>query len=279
MATDDESPHDGPVTWLVQRPPPGDDSPTFALLAAACARLGLSCVPIEVVPGVPVELPPCTGPTVVHGRATLLRTALAHARYREAVFFDRTAFTYSSYVRGWRDVMLNPDARAMPWNEALRALERAPHFVRPEDDDKLFAGGVYRAGEFRALVETLRRSNRFPDDARVVICPEREIDAEARLFIVDGEVVSGSFFRPDADPTLPADLCAFARAATARWQPHDVFVLDVARSARAYRVVEANGFNNSRFYAADVDAVVDRVSQYQRRRWRTVAPQAGTALT
>lgn len=253
------------VTWVVQLPPARDDSPSCGLLQAACALLGLSCVTLDVAVNVPPVLPRVDGAVVVHGRATLLRTACLDPDYRHGVFFTPETFTPSAYARGWGDLCLNPDVEPMRWQEALRALSGGKLFVCPDDDSKLFTGQVFDEARFHQLFERCSNAGVLTDEARVVVCPEREIDAEIRLFMVEGEVVSGSFFRPDSSPNIPDDLRAFARTAAARWQPHDVFVLDVARSERRYKIVEANCFNGSRFYTADVPALVERVSAYVSR--------------
>jgi hypothetical protein len=155
----------------------------------------------------------------------------------------------------------------MSWDEALRAAEKARVFVRPDDDGKLFTGAVFNAPGLRALFEQIERRNRRDLESPLVVAPVREVDAEARLFVVLNDVVGGSFYRPGADPRLPADLITFATDAIAAWRPHDVFVIDIARADGAWWVIEANGFNGSRFYAADVANVVKRVSEYQAERW------------
>lgn len=83
--------------------------------------------------------------------------------------------------------------------------------------------------------------------------------------MVDGEIVSGSQYRPTGDPYLPDALLAFARQVVSLWTPAPVFVLDIARADRDWKIVECNCFNGSGFYTADVRAVVRAVSAYQER--------------
>jgi hypothetical protein len=255
------------VTWLVQRPPPADDSPTFALLLRACNELHLPLEALDLVPGQPPSLPSLDGPIIIHGRKTLLDAALRDPVYRRAVFNDTENFHPSAYLRGWGPRMLNAQQQSMTWAEALHASQKAPVFVRPDDDNKLFTGAVFSASGLRQLFEKIEQHNGIHTESPVVVAPVREIDAEARLFIVSKEVIGGSFYRPDAAPRLPSELISFAELAVEAWQPHEVFVLDVARADGAYWVIEANGFNGSRFYGADVANIVKRVSEYQANRW------------
>ena len=101
---------------------------------------------------------------------------------------------------------------------------------------------------------------------RVVVTDAREIDAEWRLFVVEGKVVSGSMYRPSAERSVPPEAIQFAERAASRWAPAPVFVMDVARVDRTWKIVECNCFNGSRFYESNVDAIVAAVSQYQAKR-------------
>ena len=255
------------VRWIVQRPPMGDSSPTYALLERACRSLGLTFCALDVSPGEQVQFPEAAGPAVIHGRKTLMARALEHANYRRAIFFDPDQFTPAAYLEHWGARMLNADQRLLRWNDALEATRSESLFVRPNDDDKLFDGRVFSGDELKAVFEEARRRGHVSAGSLVVVARPREIDAEARLFVVESEVVSGAYYRPNAGSQLPAELIDFARESALSWRPHPVFVMDVARTEGEYKIVEANCFNGSRFYQSDVERVVRRVSQYQSARW------------
>lgn len=124
----------------------------------------------------------------------------------------------------------------------------------PSVRDSADANGVRSRGG-AALFDALSANGR--------VTPETEV--------VDGEIVSGSQYRPSRDPYLPEALLSFARQVVSLWTPAAVFVLDVARADRAWKIVECNCFDGSGFYAADVPAVVRAVSAYQERRWARCA--------
>jgi hypothetical protein len=102
---------------------------------------------------------------------------------------------------------------------------------------------------------------------RVVVAEVQEIDAEWRLFFVGSRVAAGSMYRPSAERSLPRELVEFAEAAARRWTPAPVFVMDVARVERDWKIVECNCFNGSRFYEADVAAIAREVSRFQEQAW------------
>lgn len=237
------------VRWIVERP--RDGSPTASQIQAAVEALGGEFALIDVTPRERVEFPRYDRPTVLHGRRTLLHAAIAHPDYGRAVFFDPAAFRPSAYLSHWGELMLNADARVVSVDEARHENRSRALFARPDDDDKAFTGRVFERGELA--------TTRIEND-RLVIAPAREVDAEARFFIVDGEIVAESMFRPSVFDRVSLELRACAQAAAKRWAPARVFVLDVGRSEARSGIVEANCFNGSRLYAADAASIVERVS-------------------
>jgi hypothetical protein len=171
-------------------------------------------------------------------------------------------------VAAYGDNMLNADAAVMPWDEFVCGSRRGDElvFVKPNEDSKILAGGVRRFAEWLEIHQSMVAAGRALDTAEVVVAKPREIDAEWRLFVVDGQVVTGSMYRPSGDPRLPPELIGFAERVIAHWQPASVFVLDVARTERTWRIVECNCFNWSRFYVADVERIVRTVSLHQEVR-------------
>lgn len=256
-----------PTTWIVQtNVEPESTSP--AALKVACATEGLPFHEIAVLPGAP-ELPPLPevkGPVVFHGRTTLILRALEHPRWRQGIFFDPSRFQHRAYATAWGSRLLNAGAEILSW-EALLAERRNPDqeiFIKPNDDLKRFTGQVLRFSDCSDLYRALRSSPRPLDPtSEVVVAQPCEIDGEWRLFVVDGQVVTGSMYRPSGEPYLPRELVAFAEEALAEWVPAPVFVLDVARVDGTWKIIECNCFNGSRFYAADVKLLVQRVSERQ----------------
>lgn len=257
------------TTWLVQvRVEPDSTSP--AAIRRACSALRLPFHEVSIVSGAASlpELPPIAGPVVFHGRTTLILRAHEHPTWRRGVFFDPLRFRHEAYVDGFGADVLNADAEVRSWEDFLRE----PHgddeqfFVKPEDDLKQFSGGVLRFAECADLFRRLGRpGGALGPTSRVVIAKPREIDAEWRLFVVDGAVVTGSMYRPSGEAHVPPEAMAFAERAAARWVPSSVFVMDVARLERTWKIIECSCFNGSRFYAADVERLVRAVSQHQER--------------
>lgn len=260
------------TTWIVQvngLPP----SPSPALLRRACAANGRPLVEISVSPGAAElpslpSLPAVTGPIVFHGRTTLILQASAHPVWRSGVFFSPESFNHGAYLEGYGDRMLNAGGVVCSWGELWNRYQDPEQliFVKPNDDLKLFTGAILTVGDcFRMYQRLEGRGHVDISGQEVVVGRPFEIDAEYRFFVVESEIVAGTMYRPTADTYLPSDLMRFAHEAAATWSPAAVYVLDIARVDRTWKVVECNCFNGSAFYGADVTTIVRSVSEYLER--------------
>ena len=155
-------------------------------------------------------------PLVFHGLTTLVLRAAESSQANRGVFYDAANFSHDAYAHGFDSAYLNYDATVMDWPMLLQAAAQSaqPLFIKPSDDLKAFTGFAAGLKEIEELHRKLSESRRL---SAVVVGPRREVDAEWRLFVVDGEVVTGSMYRPTAEPYLPEDLLKFAADCIERW--------------------------------------------------------------
>ena len=245
--------------WIIQNNL--HNSPTYSLLSKTCALIGVPCFGVEVYAGqitLPIELP--DSPLIAHGATTLVKIALADPRFQHGIFFDEENFCHEAYASGLGKAYLNSDATLTNLDEARKMLQKDGNlFIKPPDDLKAFTGFVANESTFENLVK--KRAGKLPE--KVVVSPVVEVDAEWRLFVVDGTIVSGSMYLPYGDSGLPTDLLDFARDVIREWTPAPVFVVDIGRINGGWAVVECNCFNWSRFYESNVARIVESVSAYQ----------------
>ncbi|MFD5783821.1 ATP-grasp domain-containing protein [Streptomyces sp. NPDC058220] len=147
-----------------------------------------------------------------------------------------------------------------------RARElRVPAFVKPPND-KSFPAKIYFDGS------RLPGPDAVDDDALVLVSDIVAFTAEFRLFVLDGEVVTGSRYAVhgemdiaplESDPRR-AEVLDFAARLFAPKVPAlpsavvvDVGTVDEGADGRAWAVVEANAAWASGHYACDTDAALD----------------------
>ena len=245
--------------WIVQNNL--NKSPTYSKLSETCALLGIQCFGVEVHAGqgtLPLDLP--NSPLIAHGATTLVKMAAADPRFQYGVFFDEENFCHKAYASGFGKAYINANAKLTSLDEARKMLQKNNNlFIKPPDDLKAFTGFIANESTFENLIQ--KRASNLPE--RIVVSPVVEVDAEWRLFVVEGLIVSGSMYLPHGDSHLPGPLLDFARDVISKWTPAPVFVLDIGRVDGKWTVVECNCFNWSRFYESNVARIVESVTSYQ----------------
>ncbi|WP_254506856.1 ATP-grasp domain-containing protein [Anatilimnocola floriformis] len=212
-------------------------------------------------------MPPVSGPLVLHGRTTLILRALESPVWRRRIFFEPAHFCHRAYVEGWGDRVLNAAARITTWEKFIAEAhtEAELFFLKPNDDLKQFTGGVQTFGQALALFQHWQQRGWPVVGTEVVVARPSEIDAEWRLFVVEGRVITGSMYRPSATRDVPREAIEIVENAVACFSPAPVFALDICRCQGEWKIVEANCFNGSRFYLSDVQRLVEAISEFQER--------------
>jgi hypothetical protein len=252
------------TTWIVQdNLHPTAGSNTMDVLVRACDEAGCSLVRVHVTPystEMP-DIPPIVAPFVFYGYTTLITNAARSPQWRSGVFFDPELFQPSVYAQHYDDLYLNPDTRTLTCEE----FNSEPHpretrfFVRPNNDLKQWTGEVMTFGEYLTRFENFEEQMR---GALIAVSSPKEIHAEWRVILVDGQPIASSQYQPLAGAFVPAEVEAFARSAAAKWLPFPVVVMDVGGTDKGLKVIELNCFNGSNFYLMDVSRIVRNVSRY-----------------
>lgn len=251
------------VHWIIQENNrlPG----TVTALAEAIHTDGQIAHLVTLTPG--AGIPTIAGlpegaAIVCHGPGFVTR-ALDDPRYRSGLYFDPDTFRWSTFRAGWQSFMLAQDGQTSTIPEILSRLEGGKKlFVRPDADSKAFDGAVYDAELLCSVTKNWLGKTSQP----VVASEPLKIDAEWRLFIVGGEIIACSQYREGnratIDGPVPYAAIEFGIKAAAMWSPASIYCLDLAVSSGRIGIVEANCFNASRFYGADVGAIVRSVGKF-----------------
>lgn len=212
------------------------------------------------------------GPVFVTGIMSL-KFACAHRGWTPG-YIDAPG--QNDLIEAWGTHVLNHDAVIGPF--ATTEPPSMEFFARPVEDTKAFAGIVYENDEKRGTgrqqwyewrEQVMAGQGGFTTirgEDLVVLAPLKNIFAEYRLYVVGGQIVTGSryklggkvFYTRDLDPAM----LDFARARIAEYCPRRALCLDIAHveGDEPYKVIETNSISSSGFYACDMFQFVGSIN-------------------
>ncbi|QDU92860.1 ATP-grasp domain-containing protein [Lignipirellula cremea] len=211
---------------------------------------------------------------VAHADIDLVGRILADDRWTPGAFATVPHFFCSHYYAHCGRFLLNKDYLMLPYAELPRcrdflfaALGRDDRlFVRPDSPLKIFTGMTLSRSTFDKDYEFMGFYE-FPVESLVVVSSPKTIVSEWRFVAAAGEIVAGTLYVNEGEPTaLPAQdagALAFANAVVAAgFRPDPVWMVDVCRTDDGgYHLLEIGGFSFSSLYGCDKDAVVQAVSR------------------
>jgi hypothetical protein len=158
-----------------------------------------------------------------------------------------------------------------------------PMFVRPVHDTKVFNGGLMTPEDmvpWRDRIVELAKTGycSITGDTPVMFAPPKPIDHEARFFVVDGRVVTGSVYRSfgevmyariDSTNAFFYPMMQFAQrmAELGETPISATYVLDVSITGDECSVLEVNSTASAGFYKCDMNSVV-RALEGMINSWR-----------
>lgn len=237
-------------------------------LKTACKSLGHEFKPFMVIPF--CDAAPnlgCDKPTVFYGATRWIDNIYRNNKWNPGVFFNPES-VYTYWAAKYKGFTLNSDARHTTLNE-LGAEDHPKDelmFIRPESDQKEFAGDVMKFGDIKQWSRHINCDDIDLGSVPIIVAPPVGIAHEWRMFMVDGEPIAGSHYRSyhklKVSPDVPSEVMEFTRARAKEYSPSPVFIMDIGESGGDLYVVEIGCFNSAGFYDADVEKIVDSVSQY-----------------
>jgi hypothetical protein len=177
-------------------------------------------------------------------------------------------FTFEKWSVGFGlENLLNPASEIMRFGDELK-FDKSMFFVRPCEDNKSFAGQVISRDNFlewqKVILEINDTRSKLNKETKITVAPFQNIINEARMFIFDGKVVTGSYYKfgakvrseevKNSDPVID-----YTNKMVENYQPAKAFVIDIALTENGYKVIEINGINSVGLYNADVEKFVQAV--------------------
>lgn len=172
------------------------------------------------------------------------------------ILHDEARFATSNWAPRFGEDALNGAGELVRADMVAERLAAGRRHLRPDQVDKAFTGGVFDVAEWNAL----RTERAIANDLACWISPLSEIDAEWRCWFVGGEIVGISRYRQGGQMAVAKELAPDVRAAAERlasvYLPAPCVVLDIARVAGQFKVIEFNPIHCAGWYAADVPKVL-----------------------
>lgn len=225
---------------------------------------------------------PTNGPVIFYGSAGWTTAIAASKRWRPGVWYDPSTMCVSHYRACLGDWYINHDAQIMPLREVPNYVLNHDYknyiFIRPDADDKSFAGEVMSYNDITIWIENLLSIGyTTPNvDTLVAIAPNKAIIQEWRCFIAEGKYIAGSRYRVNGrlsvEHHVPIEVQRFAEAAYAKCGGLPAMVaIDIGLEDEidepCYRVIEAGCMNACGFYASDIPIIVEHATRIAEAQW------------
>jgi len=149
-----------------------------------------------------------------------------------------------------------------------KAVADGTLFCRPDGNDKVFTGGCISLDEFDR-VYALMTFYDPPAGTKIVVAQPQPIHAEARFFVINGVVVTGSYYRisrsrqqveaPEKLVAVARDVASFCQKKN--YAPSPSWVLDLAENEEGWRIIEVGGSSMCGLYACDTDKIIKSLSR------------------
>jgi hypothetical protein len=189
---------------------------------------------------------------------------------KNGYFYDYEKFDQAYYGK-LNLPLLNQSAIYIPIKDNLKTSFNERKFIKPSRDLKAFDAGILEIGV--SVEDFIMSKDRQPFfiDENLVVSDVIEMNDEFRFFVVDGEVVSGSYYRKGGivgeHAIVPEIMFDIAKEYTAMYTPADIYTLDLARlKDGSVKIVEYNCFNCSGVYLCDLvktySAIKNKLNKY-----------------
>jgi hypothetical protein len=172
------------------------------------------------------------------------------------------------YHNSWKPYLLNHDFYECDFINVGVYVDHMGYdsfFMRPINDSKVFAGGIYYYDEMREWIQNVSDlgydATTLRVDTSCIISSIKEIYAEYRLFVIGGRVVTASQYkiggRVQYSSIVDDDILEFGQMLVDMEPNFGVaYCLDLCRVESGIKVVEVNTINSAGFYHGNVDKII-----------------------
>lgn len=241
--------------WLVQQSLFKPEN--YTRLTNALVRQGIEYTVVGIANGTLELLPDVNPQGKVYVCGALKLRKIAEQRSWFPGSFLNDNFRFDLWLQQLNDELLNHDA-VIGRLKDIEINHKQSFFIRPLEDNKAFDGVVMDMETFVPWCRSV--ANQSIASMPVVVSSVKDIYREYRLFVVQGKVVTGSVYKMAGKAVAvelnEPEVVDYANRIDKKWAPAESYVIDIAATAKGFKVIEFNNINSSGFYASDVDSYV-----------------------
>jgi hypothetical protein len=218
------------------------------------------------------ETPRIDGPCVAYGSLGVQK--LANSQGWKPGIWTNKDFSSSAYAAHLGELFLNEGLVICRLSEVaakVSGLGWPQFFIKPNADDKAFAGSIVEPAEIQKWIGNLDSTGLLAEnDVEVVLAKPKRVGREWRTVVVGGQVAAFSLYRNYrklwTERSIDSAALQAVQDAAERFSPADVYVVDVCETDAGMKIIEYNTFNSAGLYDCDVSAVIEAVSSFVERR-------------
>jgi hypothetical protein len=255
--------------WIIQKNLNDDDKKLLPVMD----ELNIKYQLIEIIP-FSDNIPEINyeGPIIVRGSTTTLKGA-EKTSWKPGVWHNEN-FSPEGYKKIFEHNYINAQGsihilKDLTPKDLDNIYGKQQHmFVRPNSDYKEFTGIPMSKRDLKKLTKSMQLGNSLiPENLKVLIAPAISIYYEARMIVVDKQIVSGYSYKVRGGRKYsPATLESKTFAQVLPLDLAEVFCLDIGFTCEGYKVIECNCFNASGIYG-DHETIVKKVTDFVRRKY------------
>jgi len=251
------------VTWVIER-----DVFSDRCFDEMVKHFETSGIPYHVVKIIPFiheidgKVPDIKGPVVCYGSIGIQNISKKYD-WKPGIW-TTDLFNEKVVQEKLGDLYLNYDAMIVPFMNVLDHCDYEDFFIKPNTDSKEFAGLIMNRNEFIKWRDNLISIGYLDNkDFDVVVSSSKLIGVEYRLVVVKNQIVSWSRYgSKTVNKNLPGNALKTAMLATMKFQPTDVYVMDIVDTPAGWKVVEYNTFNSAGLYDCNVGKIIDSINKF-----------------
>lgn len=194
----------------------------------------------------------------------------------EGVFWNSNLNVHK-YLTYWQKYMINNNGYMITFgllkSNKDKLFEKTNEvFIRPDSNNKVFSGKIYRKETFDVDIKMMGYSFEvdFIDDSELVwVFPRISIKQEYRMAIIDRKIVASSLYNENGlgleKEGCPIEITDFANQVLLdKWQPDEIYSLDIGVTENnQIGVMEVGCLNCSGWYSMNIESILNGLKDWE----------------